>query len=388
MVRRDPRSRRRLVPSSSTPGCRPATAGATSISRSPRRTAGRHRRRRRSLALVSWSDQVTLPVSASYVATGEPVGRAGAAAGGLLRAAEVLAAVGAARARCPSACPPCPAASAGRALVAGLADGPVLLEDQAELGVVVALVGLLGHGEPAGHHVGVDHQDLPDALEVLDHDLVGGDQVVDQLAEVDPVLLAGTCAARWRWPSRCRSASGGTCRCRRRVPLNRARSRAKLRIAEPLSTWVCSTTRESRISAVVTSKLAFGGLDERARGVDDLADARAGVLERGTRLGDHRAQVGLRHRLTRLSRLVRISVVDTGICGLGGVDLRAVLEVGTVVGLRLELDVLLADGRLVADQRDAVLRDLVVALVDRRAATSTPSSVSFIFETWPMPTPR
>ena len=41
------------------------------------------------------------------------------------------------------------------------------------------------------------------------------------------------------------------------VPLNRDRSRAKLRIAEPLSTWVCSTTRESRISAVVTSKLAL-----------------------------------------------------------------------------------------------------------------------------------
>ena len=62
-------------------------------------------------------------------------------------------------------------------------------EDQAELGVVASLRVLLGHGEAAGHHVGVDHQDLPDAREVLDGDLVGGDQVVDQLAEVDAVLL-------------------------------------------------------------------------------------------------------------------------------------------------------------------------------------------------------
>ena len=41
------------------------------------------------------------------------------------------------------------------------------------------------------------------------------------------------------------------------VPLNRARSLVKLRIAEALSSWVCRTVLLSLISAVVTSKLSL-----------------------------------------------------------------------------------------------------------------------------------
>ena len=102
------------------------------------------------------------------------------------------------------------------------------------------------------------------------------------------------------------------------VPVNSARSRAKLRIAEPLSTWVCSTTRESRISAVVVSKLAS------AVSMNELE-----VSMIWPRLGPaslnaapdsattvRRSACGT--DWTRLSRLVRISVVDTGICGVGG----------------------------------------------------------------------
>ena len=97
------------------------------------------------------------------------------------------------------------------------------------------------------------------------------------------------------------------------MPLNRARSREKLRIAEPLSTWVCSTTRESRISAVVVSKLAS------AVSMNELE-----VSMIWPRLGPaslnaapdsattvRRSACGTDS--TRLSRLVRISVVDTGI---------------------------------------------------------------------------
>ena len=51
--------------------------------------------------------------------------------------------------------------------------------------------------------------------------------------------------------------------------------------------------------------------------------------------------------------------------GVGRRDLRAVVQVGAVVGLRLEVDVLLADGRAVADHGQGVGRDLVVpAVVD------------------------
>ena len=101
------------------------------------------------------------------------------------------------------------------------------------------------------------------------------------------------------------------------VPENSDRFLAKLRIAEPLSTCVCSTTRESRISAVVTSKLAS------AVSMKELE-----VSMIWPRLGPaslnaapdsattvRRSACGT--DCTRLSRLVRISVVETGICVSG-----------------------------------------------------------------------
>ena len=58
------------------------------------------------------------------------------------------------------------------------------------MGVVHAGVRRLrDHGEAALDDVGVDDQELRDAVEVLDDDVAGGDQVVDQLGQVDPVVL-------------------------------------------------------------------------------------------------------------------------------------------------------------------------------------------------------
>ena len=111
-------------------------------------------------------------------------------------------------------------------------------------------------------------------------------------------------------------------------------------------------------------EVRVGGVDERGRGVDDLADARAGVVEGRSRLRDHRAQVGLRHRAHEVAHVGEDLGGGHRDLGLLGADLRTVVEVGAVVGLWLQLDVLLADGRLVPDQRDAVLGDLVVLVLD------------------------
>ena len=225
-------------------------------------------------------------------------------------------------------------------------------------------------------------------LRCLTGDLAGGDQVVDQLARGRPCSARGTCAAGWRWRCRCRSASAGPCRCRRRcrrTAPGRGRSSGSPTPCRPGS---AAPTCESWISAVVVSKLSFGGLDERVRGVDDLAEARAGVLERGARLGDDRAQVGLRAPTRPGCRgwsAARSST--TGIAVFGGRDLRPVREVGPVVGLRLELDVLLTDRGLVADERMRVA-GIFSLLFSMESTTSTPLSVSFMLATWPTVTPR
>ena len=58
------------------------------------------------------------------------------------------------------------------------------------MGVVEAGVRRLGDDrEAALDDVGVEHQDLLDAVEVLDDDVAGRDQVVDEVAELDAVLL-------------------------------------------------------------------------------------------------------------------------------------------------------------------------------------------------------
>ena len=155
------------------------------------------------------------------------------------------------------------------------------------------------------------------------------------------------------------------------VPENSDRSREKLRIADALVDLGLqhhAGVPDQRRGGV---EVGLGGVDERARGVDDLAQARAGVLERRTRLGDHGAQVGLRHRLHQVVEVGEDLGRRHRDLGLRRVDRRAVLEVGPVVGLGLELDVLLADRRLVADQGHGLRRDLVAALVDRQQHVDT-----------------
>ena len=97
------------------------------------------------------------------------------------------------------------------------------------------------------------------------------------------------------------------------VPLNRDRSREKLRIAEPLSTWVCSTTRESRISAVVTSKLALAvSMNElEVSMIWPMLGPASLKAAPDSETTVRRSDCGT--ELTKLLMLVRISVVDTGI---------------------------------------------------------------------------
>ena len=81
-------------------------------------------------------------------------------------------------------------------------------------------------------------------------------------------------------------------------------------------------------------------------------------------------------------------VVSIGVAVVATRDVRAVLEVGLPVGLRLQVDELLADRGPVGDQRLGVRGDVVVVLLDARATTSTPLSVSFMSLTRPTVTPR
>ena len=71
---------------------------------------------------------------------------------------------------------------------------------------------------------------------------------------------------------------------------NSARFFEKVRIADAESSCPVSTVLLSRISAVVIVEVLVGGLDEGVRGVDDLAEVRAGAVEGQAELGDHRLQ--------------------------------------------------------------------------------------------------
>ena len=156
-----------------------------------------------------------------------------------------------------------------------------------------------------------------------------------------------------------RSASRATS-----VSETRDRSRAKLRMADALSSWVLSTTRLSLSSWSVMPKLWFAvSMNDVELSISRLrssppswnAAPNSSTTVRRSCFGTEltRSLVSLSH----LDVEIGIAVFDIG-------DVATVGEVGLAVGLRLQLDVLLADRRPVADQRLGVGRDLVLGLVD------------------------
>ena len=275
--------------------------------------------------------------------------------------------LGAAGVRRPSACCRRPAGERRvGALVAGVADRRVLGEDQAEVGVVQAGVRALRHdGEAARDDVGVDapgsagcpSRCLTTTSPVVTRLLISSPRstlfcsrnVRSSLAVAEPLSIS---------VRRSRVVVGQRAGEQRQVPGEAADRRA-------LSTWpsqhrVAVADQGRGDVEVVRWRSSMNELPVsmiRARSCPVPLNAAPELVDDG-------AQVVLSTDSTVSSRSVSSSVGRDRDRGVVRRDLRAVLEVGPVVGLRLQLDVLLADRRPVADQRQRVGRDRVVALVD------------------------
>ena len=111
-------------------------------------------------------------------------------------------------------------------------------------------------------------------------------------------------------------------------------------------------------------EVVVGGVDERVAAVDDRLEVLAGAGEGGAELVDGGLEVVLVDRLDGLGQVGQQGVGGDRETGVLLLDHRAVVEVGAVVALRLELDVLLTDRGPVADHGEGVGGDLVVAVVD------------------------
>ena len=147
------------------------------------------------------------------------------------------------------------------------------------------------------------------------------------------------------------------------MPLNSARSLAKLRIAEALSSWVRSTVLLSRISAVVTSKFSLAVwmkefevsmIWPRSSPVPSNASPNSVTTVCS-------ASLSTEATVFEMSSSSWPWGAGSGCSRPGS---RILAEGGPVVGLRLELDVLLTDRGAVADDRERVRRDVVPLVVD------------------------
>ena len=150
-----------------------------------------------------------------------------------------------------------------------------------------------------------------------------------------------------------------------RVPEKSRRSRANERIALERGDLALQHGVAVADQGRRDVEVPVGGVDERRAGVDDALQVGAGPGEGQPELVDGGAQGPLVHRPHRRREVAEQLLGRQRDAGVGRRDLRAVVEVGAVVGLRLEVDVLLTDGRAVADHGQRVGRDLVVpAAVD------------------------
>ena len=258
------------------------------------------------------------------------------------------------------------------ALVAALARA-ALGQDHAEVGVVQSAVpGLRDDGEAALDHVGVDHEDLFDTVEVL----TTTSPVVTRLFTSSPRSTSLSSRNVRSWLAVAEPLSMTARRSLSdpaRVPLNSDRSWANRLIALVESIWPCRTVLLSRMRAVVTSKLSLATSMNELPGVDHPLQVLPRAAERRTELGDAGLQGGLVDRLDGgrdvgqellgRDRDARVLLGDLG--RLGEVRLR--------VDLWLDLDVLLAHGGAVADHRNRIGGDLVVVVVDREVDVDPPA---------------
>ena len=262
-------------------------------------------------------------------------------------------------------------------------------EDHAEVGVVEAGVRRLrDHREATLDDVGVEHQDLLDAVEVLDDDLAGGDQVVDQVAELDLVLLeegpqlVGRGAAGVDEAAQVRVGAGQ----RAAEQPGAARRSCGSRGSE--SIWPCRTVLLSLISAVVTSKLSLAVVDERVAAVDDRLEVLAGAAEGSAELVDGGLQVVLVDRLHGLDRSVSRVSVAIGIRVSSRRDLRVVVQeravVASAAGARRTAHPRRTGCRPRRGRRQGSRR----SSLSMSRSTSTPASVSSSSFTLPTRTPR
>ena len=112
------------------------------------------------------------------------------------------------------------------------------------------------------------------------------------------------------------------------MPLNSARSLAKVRMALAEATWPLSTVLLSRISAVVMSKLSLAAWMKRVAGVDDPLEVLAGAAERLAHLVDGGAQRLLVDRLDGVGEVGRAGSRSRSASGCSPGDLRVVVQVG------------------------------------------------------------
>ena len=142
------------------------------------------------------------------------------------------------------------------------------------------------------------------------------------------------------------------------------RSRAKRRKARSESICPLSTVLLSRIRSTVTSKFCSAAVMNSLLLSRMVCRSEPGVVERQPELGGDRAQVVL---VDAAHRLVEVGEQRVGLDrrrGAVAVDLGVVGQERTLVALRLQLDVLLADGGAVADERVRVGGDVVELVVD------------------------
>jgi hypothetical protein len=197
--------------------------------------------------------------------------------------------------------------------------------------------------EPSLDHVGIDDQELLDAVEALHHDLARRDQVVDQVTELDLVVLeedpqlVGTQGAVLDEPAEVLVVVGDGRGERRQVAGEATEGTLGVDLAVEDGVAVAD-----QVDGDV--EVLLGHRDELVAAVEDRLEVLAGAVEGPAELRGDRAEV--------LPVDAADGLVEVGEQGVGldrrrravPRDLGGVLEEGTLVALRLELDVLLAHG--------------------------------------------